>query len=308
MKFFILFFLFPAFGEKTSDVVIVNTNQTVNANKTVNENKAQSVTATALVPSKAKKLRNAREDAEVKTESLILEQVEKERLKNEQNILGKVLSPSEGVQEAVSEVPAVPHQPLWSWGKDRAYISLGAGAVQFPGVSNINSLALPALFVSVGGMAKKYFLIDFSLYYSKHYLDPEQHSNIRELIHQPSAGMSIRVSPFQGKVRPYGGVSGAYIGRRVDPVDKNTGEALETHHGVHVLKDVARKNWMQSFDGGISTGVDVILGPHLGLNVDFRYHWNFYTESTALFYYYTDQKLLDSADSVLFSVNLRYYF
>ena len=87
-----LFFLFPAFGEKkSSDVVIVNTN--TNTNKATVQAPSQTVVAPALNPSKAKKLRNAREDAEVQTESLLLEKVEEERLKSEQKLLNKYSAP-----------------------------------------------------------------------------------------------------------------------------------------------------------------------------------------------------------------------
>ena len=166
LKIFLsLFFLFPALGEKSSEVVIVNTN----TNQAESQSSSQTVTAPALNPSKAKKLRDARENAEVQTESLLLEKVEEERLKREQSLANKIFgSPQKPSSEGAVVSKASPsYTPA---GVDRVYISGGLGVVDLNiTTGNVNSYRnplcfVPSCFMSVGGSARKYFLFDFSVF------------------------------------------------------------------------------------------------------------------------------------------------
>ena len=320
LPLFILFFLFPAFGEKSSDVVIVNTN----TNKAAAKAPSQTVIAPALNPSKAKKLRDARESAEVQTESLILEQVEKERLKSEQSLLNKIFSssqqkPSTSGSAATPQPAPSPYAPP---GMDRVYISPGVGMVRLLGATNVGCsdstpFCLSSYFLSIGGSAKKYILFDLGFIYSRHYvrpteddihLYPDTDSRIR--VDQPMVTASIRFSPFSTKIRPYGGLSIAAIGRRMNTVNKD-GDAIDWEWEEET-RDVAEKEWTTSFDGGINGGIDVDLGSSVGLNVDLRYHWNLYTEDSidkhAWDMYNRKKKLLSEAESFIFSVNLKFYF
>ena len=306
----VLFFLFPAFGEKSSDVVIVNTN----TNKATAQAPSQTVIAPALNPSKAKKMRNAREDAEVQTESLILEKVEQERLKSEQKLLNKIFGASQqpsntGVVTSQTPTPSS-HTSPWV---DRVYISAGVGSVKFFGKTNVEALGLSpfssAYFLSIGGSAQKYLLFDFSISYSRLNLKPiyptyDYEAGYRTLIDQPMASMSVRLAPWSGKVRPYAGLSVAYINRKEKTVNRNDTD-------WRAPDNIYQNEWITSFDGGLSGGLDIALGPNLGLNIDFRYHRNLDTEDTTD--YYVDEvgrkiTSLYKAEYFIGSVNLRFYF
>ena len=308
-----LFFLFPAFGEKPSDVVIVNTN----TNKATVQAPSQTVVAPALNPSKAKKMRNAREDAEVKTESLLLEKVEQERLKSEQNLLNRIFGASQqpsnaGVVTPQAQAPSS-HTLPWT---DRVYISAGMGIIKFYGKTNVDSLGtspcFSACFLSIGGSAKKHLLFDFSISYSRHYLRPihtelNYDNGFRTQIDYPMASIAIRLAPWTGKVRPYAGLSVAYIHSRESTVNIRDSDWPPLESVDLYQKD----KWIASFNGGLSGGLDITLGPNLGLNIDLRYHWNLDTEDTTD-YYATDigEKITNfyKAQSFIASVNLRFYF
>ena len=312
--FLALFFLFPAFGEKSSDVVIVNTN----TNQAESQSSPQTVTAPSqtviaptLNPSKAKKLRDARENAETQTESLLLEKVEQERLKSEQSLLNKIFDSS---QKPSSEGAVVPKtsSPYAPPGVDRVYISGGLGVVDLNILTgNVSSYRnplcfVPACFLSVGGTAKKYFLFDFSVFYSRHIVNEKNSdgisdSGIRKLVDQPAASMAVRVAPWTGKIRPYAGVSVAYVSRRISTVNK-AGESTITWE----IMDVGESPWTTSIDGGVSGGLDVALAQHVGLNIDFRYHLNLNTIGDTE--KHQNLQPFSKAHYLIFSVNLRYYF
>ena len=296
----LLFLLLPilAFAEdKGSDVVIVNTN---------NNEQKQVIKAPALNPSLAKKIRGAREDAEIQTETLILEKVEKERLKNEQSILRKLFPSSSYKKEKAksSDLKSSSESSLkdsfFKFG-EKAYVSLGLGSVQYPKVENINSYHSPSFFISFGGYAKDYFLFDMSVFYSNHRIHNED-SDIRQAVHQPAVAMALKFSPFSGRVKPYLGVSGSYVGRNWYLID-----SLGTVVPEETV-DVAQKRWYQSFDGGVVLGADVALGNHFGVNFDLRYHSNFYTETRDNAYHLSDVVVLDKRDSIIISTHFRFYF
>ena len=311
LSLYTVFFLFSAFGAKPADVVIVNTN----TNKSEAQAPSQTVIAPVLNPSKAKKLRDAREGAEIQTESLILEKVEQERLKSEQNLLNKIFGSS---QPSPTTSVAVPQSPtsITPSGVERVYISAGLGTSRVWKIINVNSV-LPSYFLSIGGSAKKYFSFDFSVSYSKYFLTPEAEQDIKKFpadslirIDQPAASIAIRFSPLPGKIRPYVGLSAAYIHRKKDIVDSHYEDQFLNYHHEDT-EDEGKKKWYQSFDGGVAGGLDMDLGPNLGLNIDLRYHWNIDTEeSTGYFKEFIEERtiLFAKAKSLIFSANIRFYF
>ena len=129
-------------------------------------------------------------------------------------------------------------------------------------------------------------------------------SGIRRLVDQPAAAMAVRVAPWTGKVRPYAGLSAAYVSRRISTINK-AGEPI-----IWETVDVGEQPWITSIDGGVSGGLDVALAQHIGLNIDFRYHWNLNTmgEKKYLDSHHIPIKPLSKANYLIFSVNLRYYF
>lgn len=296
--------LFSAFGEKekNKNTIIIN-----------NKNKAQTVTAPALVPAKSKKIRSIREEAEIQTESIIIQKLEKERLRDEQKrikrIFGETVS-EESKQPAVA-TPVTSTTPVFSFLDsdwfNRAFISLGVGSIQYPGAENINSFHFPSFFFSFGGYSYGYFIVDLSVYYSEHFITPvttdlvPTDQNVREGVYQPAVSMAIKLSPFKGRVKPYIGITGSYVARRWFVVDK-AGALLEHYED----RDIALKKWRQSFDGGVALGADIGLMSHVGINVDLRYYKNIYTETPVDLEDIV--QVLDKRDSIVLSGSLRYYF
>lgn len=287
--FLLLLILHPLFAaSEEGDVVIINSNET----------QSQSVTAPVITPSKASDLRKAREDAEISTESYILEKLEAERLKDEQKRVDKIMSNTQPEKTVVLEeesAPAETPQPQWYFG-EKAFLSLGGGIVNYYGPDNIHSTEKPALFVSLGGYTPYNLIFDFTAYWSQHFVN----SNDEYGVHQLSAALSLKFSPLKGRLKPYGGVTGAYTGRRYCQVNAE-GHCYENH------SEIGKKEWQQAFDAGPTVGVDVALGPRLGLNVNFCWLFNISTEEQRdphNFY----EELLSEKSSIVVSGNVRFYF
>ena len=265
---------------------------------------AETVTAPALISSKASQIRKAREEAEVATESVILERIESQRLRDEKRrielLKGSSVSSKAVVKPSPSLESSALSQGLWRFG-EKAFMFLGIGTVQYPGVKNISSVGVPALFLGFGGYASGNVIVDFVLFQSQHFIEVGKATHPLEGVYQPGAGMALRYSPFEGRVKPYIGASGIYKMSRWFRANRDG-----TRIGKHFI-NVGQKTWFQAFDSGVATGVDVALGNRVGVNVDLRYHWNIYTEVNKSGNLYAEQPL-DERDSLAFSINLRFYF
>ncbi len=318
ITFFLLILYIPiGFSEEKQNNTVIIKNE---ANSTT---QSPTVTAPALVPSPAKKLRDVREKQEIKTEDRILRELEKQRLLDEQKRMDELLGRSSDPAP-----PIVRPQPTerWFFG-NKAFISVGAGAVFYPGVTNVNSSNAPAIFGSFGGYGMDSRLIfDLSVSYSRHYLRTDREcflptgvvscSSYNELqdvnrqeVKQPALSMSVKYSFLKGKIKPYAGLSSSIIGRKWRWIHKSGKPTKNLFYG----KDVAEKEWYVSFDAGLAGGADIVLTKQLGVNVEARYHWNFYTENkrTATYFHYqvlAGKKVLDKMNSMILSANLRYYF
>ena len=298
----LFFFLFSSYGKPR--VTIVNKNET----------KVQNIKATSLVPSKSRKLRQARKEAELETEDVIIQKIEAERMKDEQKRYDRLFSKKQPTSNRVSSAPVNgPRQQrpdknisFYNYWFDRAFISFGIGTVRYYGVENLNSLYSPAYFFSFGGYGSGQIIFDINLYYSEHFLNPvtqNVNQTTREGLAQPALSMSIKFSPFEDRIKPYVGLVGSIVARRWYIVQQ-TGELVGD---AYPTKDISVRKWSQSFDTGISTGADIALGIKLGLNINFVYSWNVHTETR-------DPRpddgiqIVDKLNSMILSANLRYYF
>ena len=302
------FFIVPVFytpfvfSQEGKGVVIIN-------NEASSTTQTQAITAPALVPSDAVKLRDVREKQEIKTEDTLMKELEKQRLLDEQKRVDKLLGNT--AQESPVSLPSESildtSKSEWFFG-NKSFVSFGAGVVSYPGVGNINSTDSPAYFFSFGGYGYTGNLIfNLSLYYSKHYTEEynkRYQKHEYKATRQPAIAMAVKASPLNGKMKPYAGVSGSVVFRQVIAIHRS-GEAIEDYAGLKELtKNIAEKKWKQAFDAGLAIGADLALGDHLGLNLDVRYHVNLYPQNPKT----SDEEPLDSRDSVIVSGNLRYYF
>ncbi len=303
---------------QTQNKIIIN-------NTTAEKNQAQQVTAPALVPSSAKKLREAREKQEVTTEDTIIKELEKQRLIDEQKRVSELFGgQSQKVENSFQQPVQPPAQVSRSWFfRNKSFVSIGAGGVLYPHIKNVNSLEMPAGFISFGGYGYAGHLIfDVMASYSQHYVcrflndttivhfNPDVacsdiNDSFREKIDQPAVSMAIKYSPMEGRVKPYVGIVGALVFRKVTLVNRR-GEAFETHRYYDQwTKDVGKKSWNMAYDAGGTLGADIALGDRLGLNVDFRYYTNLDAEDRSEG---ISVKTLAERDSMTLSLNLRYYF
>lgn len=305
-----VFYIVSAFSDDNQND---NQNTVIIKNEASSATQQQAVTAPVLVPSPAKKLRDVREQQEIKTEDIILKELEKQRLLDEQKRVDKLLGRSAEKEDPSSNDKVISSpQPAkgWVFG-NKSFISFGPGVVSYPGTKNVNSTETPAGFFSFGGYGYNGNVIfDLSVYYSKHYLRTtnKHYVDAREVVDQPAFSMSVKYSPLSGQVKPYMGLSGSVVWRKWGFVHKS-GAAIQNDALSAELKDVADKVWNQSFDAGLALGMDIALGSHLGLSLDIRYHWNLYTENRPTAnQILTEVDVLDERDSLIMSGNLRYYF
>ena len=285
----------------TGDLVIINAG-----------GKTQTVTATALNPSKASELRSAREDAEVSTESYILEKLEAERLKDEQKrvdaLVGKGAEGPVSAELSPAAALSPPVSPQWYFG-EKAFVSLGGGVVKYLGGDNVESNE-PAFFLSLGGYALHWVIFDFTGYWSRHYIGGQASYHDTQVI-QLSGALSLKFSPLKGRLKPYAGVTGAVTFRNYSPVD-HEGAPLDDPS----LYSRAEKQWPLAVDVGPSVGMDVALGPRLGVNVNFSWLFNGYTEERKPYYYRSwswaedpwTEDLLSEKQSLVLSAAARFYF
>lgn len=285
-----IFTTLPVFtAEPVKDIIIINSNK----------NESQTVTAPALKPSKASELRDARKDAEVSTESHILEKLESERLKDEQKRISQIMGNSQPDTVVVQKQSALPaREPEWYFG-ERAFISFGAGVVNYLGGDNINSTEQPALFISLGGYTHERFIFDFIGHWSKHFIDVERSKAM--VVHQFSGAFSLKFSPLKGKLKPYGGVVASYTGRRYCETDHED-KCVES-----LFASKGKRRWQQAVDLGPTIGMDVALGSRFGLNVGLWWLFNIYTEEIKQVIS-EDEELLSEKQSLVLSGNVRFYF
>lgn len=294
-------------SKKKDNIIIINNKSSASASS-----KSQSVVAPNIIPSSATRLRSAREQQEIETEDAIIKQLEIQRIQDEQHRANRLFyrkKPTNSLNQSKNSDLLTQKRPDFYF-DNPSFFSIGVGTVQYPQVSNINSTEIPAGFLSVGAYDSQGFIsFDLSLYYSKHYIkDPIKNLNdIREAVHQPALSMSIKLAPLSGKVRPYIGVAGALVWRRWFYVDSSTGYSEDDEQR---LRDISDKLWNQSFDAGILVGTDILLTQNLGINVDIRYYFNFYTENrkTILGQYFYDIQVLDERDSLTVAANFKYFF
>ena len=308
----LVLYCFNGFSKQEKNTVIIN-NEAKSSSSS-----GQVISAPALVPSDATKLRNFREKQEIKTEDSILKELEKQRLLDEQNRADKILGQGKSAQTVASPSSQTGLKPSWDdwvFGQ-KSFVSFGAGVVNYHEVTNVNSTEQPAIFAGFGAYGYEGFVIfEMSAYYSTHYLKTpnKNYVDFREVVDQPALSMAVKLTPFNGKVKPYVGLSGSVVGRKWDLVHRD-GTSRDEVESIYdsIRKDIAKKRWYFSFDAGASIGADVALGDHLGLNVDMRYHFNLHTENRSSkwhkYQYLQYTEVLDERDSIIFSANLRYYF
>ena len=306
LTFFVSFFCFSVLAQKdtSKNTVIINNEVQDTSN---NELK---ITAPALVPSPAGKLRTLRENQEVQTEDSLLKELEKQRLLDEQKRLDSLMGQGPSLLESSSVQPAsVPITPA-GLSLPYSYMSFGIGAFFYYNVENVNTLSHPAGFLSFGTYQKP-FIIDFSGFYSTAILTPQNTDtqNNRQRIYEPGVSATVKYSLFnKSATKPYAGVSGALVGRRFQWIQKDGTVPESSAEAEEVNKDVGEKRWDLSAYIGGSVGLDIALAKKLGINIDLKYYVNLTTENRLGGADTQDSVLLDKRDLMTLSANFKYLF
>ena len=304
---FISFFCFSALAQED------NSKNTVIINNEVQESSKNEVqiTAPALVPSSAGKLRTLREKQEVQTEDALLKELEKKRLLDEQkrldSLMGQGSGPEAPAESSVTAQPApVASSPMFPY----SYGSLGVGYFLYPNVENVNTQSIPAGFLSFGAYQKP-FLIDASIFYSTTILTPKEqaHKDKRRRIYEPGLSATIKYSLFnRSATKPYLGISGAFIGRKQQWINKDGTVPKASKEVEKLNKDVGLKEWKFSCYIGGAGGLDIALGKQLGLNIDLKYYVNLCTENRRAITDPLNAVILDKRDLIMMSINAKYLF
>ena len=275
---------------------------------------SSTLTAPALIPSDSDKMKTLREKEEIETEDSILKELEKQRILDERKRFNKIFNEKESSVSSQDEntvsTPPVSNKATY-WFGEKSFLSLGAGIMNYYNVTNVNSSEVPSFLGSFGGYGYRGQLIfDATFFYSVHYLKtPNQdYPNIREKVNEPGIAMAVKWSFLTGKMKPYLGLTGALMARKWSFVAKD-GSKLDSPELEKLIKDVAKKQWNFSANGGIAFGADLALGEQLGLNIDIRYLVNFYTENRkTVSQILSAEELLDEQDVILASLQLKYFF
>ena len=336
-----------AFSQSAKDKnnVVIIKNQAVSESQADPTN--QSISAPALVPGAAGKLRKAREQQEINTEDAIIKELEKQRLIDEQKRLDKILG-SPAVGGGVSPPPTTTTSPpveseKWFFG-NKAFLSIGVGYVVYPKAVNVNSMNLPAFFASFGGYGYKgRLVVDFSYYLSTHYVNENcgeydnfynefsyqegkqlcQPSTFPDSLNSNSLDPDLRLKSIQntgalgikylmltGKMKPYVGLSSSLSVRNWTLVYQS-GEPLDPetlgYETREQVRDVSEKSHFIDFSAGLAVGADIVFGDNFGLNVDARYHKNLFTD-IPIGNFSENKVPLAKLDSLVVSMTGRYYF
>ena len=287
-----------------NSIIINNEAQSSSSNQNV-------ITAPALIPSDSDKLRTLRQKQEIETEDSILKELEKQRILDERKRFHSIFNKetSSGAAAPAPSAPALqPPVKQNFFFEEKSFFAVGAGLVNYYNVININSTEAPAFLFSFGGYGyKERMIFDVSAYYAVHYLKTpnKNYQDVREKLYEPSLAISLKWGLIKGKATPYIGVTGALVGRKWSFAYKDGRRRLE----YSKIRDIARKTWHLSLNGGLAMGADVALGKSLGLNVDIRYYLNFYTENRKeISQILTQEQILDERDVIITSINLKYFF
>ena len=309
-SFLVVYFLFFSFlMEAVAEPAKITINNEAQSASQIQEQNV--ITAPALVPSNSDKIRNLRERQEVDTEDNLIQELEKQRLLDERKRFHSLFNKQEVSSHPVAASVPVAKTNRMSFFGERSFLSVGAGLMNYYNVPNINSTEMPTFLASFGAYSLNgQFIFDTSFFYSVHYIkeikDWDHNNQFRVKINEPGMTVALKWSFLKGKMKPYLGLTGALIARKVNTVNLAGTGSVELEQ---LTKDIANKSWRFSANAGASAGADIALGEKLGLSVDVRYFVNIYTEDIKT----TEQVIRDidvvsERDVVLASVNLKYYF
>ena len=307
-SFLIMSFFFVShlsLAEDTPNIVINNEAQSESTNQNV-------ITAPALIPSQTDEMRNLRQKQEVNTEDSVLKELERQRILDERKRFHSIFNKEEeksshSENEERASAPPVSSRSLFA---EKSFLTLGTGLMNYYNVPNINSTEAPTFLGSFGAYGYGGHLIfDTTFFYSTHYIKTpnKNHQNVREKLNEPGVAMAAKWSFLKGKMKPYVGLTAALIGRKWKYVARDGTDLDSSPEIKAAIKDIAKKSWHLSVNGGITFGADITLGERLGLNVDVRYYANLYTENRKI-KPQANEDILDERDVVLGSLNLKYFF
>lgn len=295
----------PAQQPQTRKVFVIN--RTAQVQPQIQQQPITNVEATPLTDSRASQLRRARQDAEVQTEQKIVEKLEQSRLEDEKDrasrLFGNKLENQnvQNQQEVIQAAPVVQVisqdqqkdeksldevkeeiistmraelNPEKEEAKNESYISGLIGVAEYQDAINVESNE--ALGFSIGTRMDDTFIVEGSFIYSNHYVDQVAYNYSRYFVYddldQYNFIVGAKYAPRFGRFSPQVGALVSYTHRKYTEVNQNSLYNRQSSF-------VSEESETDSFDMGISLGVDVQLGDNFIVGAEYRYFTNLTSKS-----------------------------
>ncbi|MCB0392453.1 MAG: porin family protein [Bdellovibrionales bacterium] len=282
----------------------------LNRSTQVQQQPITNVEATPLTDSRAAQLRRARQDAEISTEQKIVEKLEQSRLQDEkdraQRLFGNKLENQEPQQEVVAPmaqtVQVVPQQqeekgpsldevkeeiiasmreeltPVEEETKAQTYISGTIGLAEYQNAINVESNE--AMGISIGTRLDEKFIVEGTFLYSNHYVDQVNNSYSTYFVYddldQYNFIAAAKYAPQFGRFSPFIGGLVSYTHRKYTEVNYD-------NYYSRTSSQISEESETDSFDWGLTLGVDVHLGDNFIIGAEYRYITNLTTKSDSRF-------------------------
>ena len=282
----------PSSGQKNIQHVIIHEPEPVQGSRRVILERPP--TDVVTVPeSQSEKLRRARREAEETTEGKIQEKLEILRLKAEQERLNKIMSPLDGESEVVNQdkapikkKPQIKKQTSSYSPAHPYYFQVGWGWPGFFEGSRHQYLERKVLSSSyawsagLGVYQGHAMSVDYTFSYSTHQIYPEWNRPSEDSFAHFHHALALKYFILSGRIKPFAGFLASVNGHKYyssfryeDNLANNAyyyyGQVIDRYYGWN-----DRTVW--TLNGGISAGVDILLGSRLAVSVSYRFHMHLY--------------------------------
>ena len=276
----------------------------------------------------ATELQKSRQDAEIQTEQKIVEKLEANRLRDEQERFNRLFGSKNSKKTVVFNTPNKSHitsgmyssartsskgGSTASYRRDRTYAGASAGQITNLRQQIVNLQSFGSFGAVFGAYDTSGLMMEGSFYYSTHQLSPQNNffanqgmfgnqflanninfNNFNNLffstIRQLTSALSIKFTPFSGRFKPYIGISAMYNWWFYN---HNTSFNNNLNFNCHMSYQFCANGFYRthSIDIGLNVGVDLSLTHKVDLGFQVLVStMNIYNNHNNVFYnqYYTN--------------------
>ena len=290
----------------SSKIVILN-NQKVNQkvlpvqNSQISNQPLVRVTGVPITKTHATELTQSRKEAEIQTEQLLVEKLERSRLKDEQGRLNKILKPHDNKSVVINNNALQMEQAAADIEDDRDEIFVGVYIGQASNLTNRIEESHGSFGISAGSVDESGLILEGSVFYSQHEVSKDgfdmYYNNASNNwlspfsdVSQITGALSLKFTPFSKRFRPYIGVSVLYNLWMYDN-DEDIGLAYQfcpRSVSIYSGSDCnSNKRTTDSIDLGANIGVDVRITKKVSVGFNLLINIvNFYNNNTDVFSQY----------------------